>query len=352
MIDDDSDNPRFIETVPRRGYRFIAPVSVEGAKASTAGLKEEPPAQTSPADQPSAAVPAAPPPTRSPPVLIYVATLIVLSAAMAGWFYWHEKRPLRKPAEPNSKASSVMTPLRKSLAVLGFRNVTGKAEEAWLGTAFSEMLSTELEQGGTLRLISGEDVANLRNSSPWSQADTLDPQTTARIRTALNCDFLVLGSYATVGRPEEGQLRVDVHLQDAKTGEIVAGVVETGGVGDVFQVVSRAGQRLRDKLGAPRLEEPAEASVLASMPSNPEAARMYSLGLARMRDLDYQAAGVCSCKLSRPNRSFRYLIRCSLAQMSCLAMTAKRRLKQSAVSTSPADCPASSEWKSRPPTIK
>src|SRR5579859_6904365 len=26
-IDDDSDNPRFIETVPRRGYRFIAPVT-------------------------------------------------------------------------------------------------------------------------------------------------------------------------------------------------------------------------------------------------------------------------------------------------------------------------------------
>src|SRR5947209_13058265 len=28
-LDDDSDNPRFVETVPRRGYRFIAPVSVE-----------------------------------------------------------------------------------------------------------------------------------------------------------------------------------------------------------------------------------------------------------------------------------------------------------------------------------
>ena len=27
-IDDDPDNPRFIETIPRRGYRFIAPVSV------------------------------------------------------------------------------------------------------------------------------------------------------------------------------------------------------------------------------------------------------------------------------------------------------------------------------------
>src|SRR5271167_3745962 len=32
-LDDDSDNPRFIETVPRRGYRFIAPVTVESVAA-------------------------------------------------------------------------------------------------------------------------------------------------------------------------------------------------------------------------------------------------------------------------------------------------------------------------------
>src|SRR5579872_7230142 len=35
-IDDDSDNPRFIETVPRRGYRFIAPVSVDQREPTTA----------------------------------------------------------------------------------------------------------------------------------------------------------------------------------------------------------------------------------------------------------------------------------------------------------------------------
>ena len=44
-IDDDSDNPKFIETVPRRGYRFIAPVVATPIAAAT----------TSPA---SAAVPA------------------------------------------------------------------------------------------------------------------------------------------------------------------------------------------------------------------------------------------------------------------------------------------------------
>jgi DNA-binding winged helix-turn-helix (wHTH) protein len=31
-LEDDSDNPRFIETVPRRGYRFIAPASVSGTQ--------------------------------------------------------------------------------------------------------------------------------------------------------------------------------------------------------------------------------------------------------------------------------------------------------------------------------
>src|SRR5690242_13463220 len=34
-IDDDSDNPRFIETVPRRGYRFIAPVSAIGTRSAS-----------------------------------------------------------------------------------------------------------------------------------------------------------------------------------------------------------------------------------------------------------------------------------------------------------------------------
>src|SRR5690348_688826 len=38
-IDDDSDNPRFIETVPRRGYRFIAPVdAAEPETHSPAGV--------------------------------------------------------------------------------------------------------------------------------------------------------------------------------------------------------------------------------------------------------------------------------------------------------------------------
>ena len=36
-LDDSADNPRFVETVPRRGYRFIAPVSVPAVDGARAG---------------------------------------------------------------------------------------------------------------------------------------------------------------------------------------------------------------------------------------------------------------------------------------------------------------------------
>jgi len=34
VLDDSADNPRFIETVPRKGYRFIAPVTERGNQDS------------------------------------------------------------------------------------------------------------------------------------------------------------------------------------------------------------------------------------------------------------------------------------------------------------------------------
>ena len=39
-LGDDADNPRFVETLPRRGYRFIAPVTSDGDKASAAAFPQ------------------------------------------------------------------------------------------------------------------------------------------------------------------------------------------------------------------------------------------------------------------------------------------------------------------------
>jgi DNA-binding winged helix-turn-helix (wHTH) protein/tetratricopeptide (TPR) repeat protein/TolB-like protein len=288
-IDDDSDNPRFVETVPRRGYRFIAPVTVidsnpEAAAPSNVGVPTLSSSVEIRVPPPSATA------GRRPRRLIYISGILLAGVAVG--ITWFTLRPKTRTADTAAKAAITQSPLlmRKSVAVLGFRNISSEGNDAWLGTAFSEMLSTELAGGEKLRLVSGEDVANLRRTSPWSQTDTLDQETAARIGTALNGDLLVLGSYTTIGSPEHGQLRLDVRLQDARTGEILTEIAEIGGRQDLFRVVSRAGAKLRDRIGVPRLEETDEETLLASLPANSEAARFYSLGLVKLRAYDYMAA--------------------------------------------------------------
>jgi DNA-binding winged helix-turn-helix (wHTH) protein/tetratricopeptide (TPR) repeat protein len=291
-IEDDSDNPRFIATIPRKGYRFIAPVTVQNGASSSAAPHGEA-VQTGQQARKTAdeAGPLSIGKARKRMTLTVYAMVIlfVLASVGAGSFALH--RWAKKPG-PSSLASPGLSavPIRKSIAVLGFHNASGRPEDDWLGTAISEMLRTELAEGEELRLVSGEDVANLHLSAPWPKTDTLDPETTDRIGTALNSNLLVLGSYTVIGGPDNPRLRVDARLQDAKTGEILSEVAETGGSQDLFLIISRVGAALRDRLGVPALAETDEAGVRASVPLDQDAARFYALGLAKLRDSDAMAA--------------------------------------------------------------
>ena len=286
-LDDDSDNPRFIETIPRRGYRFIAPVSSDQKlEPTTKQATRIEFAATQGVSPPAAFIP----PSNAGPISGHrhiveyaVSAVLLFGLVSAGWLLWHKK------VSGSSRAPSPVQ-VRKSIAVLGFHSLSGRAEDAWLATALSEMLSTELSGGEKLRLVSGEDVANLRLASPWSQTDTLDQGTTARIGNVLSSDMLVLGSYTILGNPEHGQVRLDIRMQDARTGEILVEVAEIGGAQDLFRLVSRVGAKLRDRLGVPPLEDTDEAGILASLPLDADAARFYALGLAKLRKFDALAA--------------------------------------------------------------
>jgi len=290
-IDDDPDNPRFIETVPRRGYRFIAPVSVTSTvpEPVSPSSGNRLPTQAGVVPHPTSSI-ASPPaqldrPRRSRFFVVGACALVLLAMATVGW-KWRAKIPSFDSRVP----AQAKLPMRKSVAVLGFQNLSGRPQDLWLGTALSEMLSTELSAGEQLRLISGEEVANLRASSPWAQTDTVDRATTLRIREALNSDVLVLGSYTSIGTADHGELRVDVRMQDGKTGEILTETAETGSPQDLFRLVSHIGGKLRGRLGVQQLQDADEAGVLAALPLNPEAARLYSLGLVKLRQFDALAA--------------------------------------------------------------
>jgi len=285
-LEDNSDNPVFIETIPRRGYRFIAPVTMSKLskrEESVAGVSE-----VCSAEDPAAAENAELQPSTHP-YLIYVAAsvAIVLFVAIA-WSGQH--RTKGASAAAGSRLGNSPIPVRESIAVLGFYNVSGNPNDAWLGTALSDMLSTELAAGEKLRLTAAEDIANLRLSSPWSQTDTLNRSSAARIGSALNADYLVLGSYTVLGSSNSAQLRVDIRMQDAKTGEILTEIAEISGNQNLFPLVSRLGSSLRNRLGVPNLADTDQAGVLASMPVDDEAARLYALGVAKLRAFDILGA--------------------------------------------------------------
>jgi eukaryotic-like serine/threonine-protein kinase len=287
-LGDTAENPIFIETLPKRGYRFVAPVAIEDEPSAVEEkVFAEPPSLPQP-PIPETKVDPSEPRSIQRHSLIYVGIVAVLLVAGFGSYEVHHFHS--RPSPSSFSESGQLIPIRKSIAVLGFHNTSGRPQDDWLSTAVSEMLSTELATGEKLRVVPGEEVANLRISSPWSQTSTLSRETTNRIGTALNSDVLVLGSYTALGSAVHSQLRFDVRLQDARTGEILTQMAQTGNVNDLFQFASEIGTRLRQQLGVPAIKDSEQAGVLASLPLDHDGARFYALGVAKLREFDAVAA--------------------------------------------------------------
>lgn len=189
-----------------------------------------------------------------------------------------------------SHASGAMQVPRRSIAVLGFKNVSSRPDVAWLSTGLSEMLTTELGAGEKVRTISEENVVRAKMDFPLSDVDSLAKDTLARVGTNLGTDYVVLGSYIDLGKDSGGQFRLDLRLQDAHTGETIAIVSEKGTDSELFDLVTRAGTDLRSKLGLGEISEAESRGVRAAIPSNQEAARLYAEGLAKLRLFDALAA--------------------------------------------------------------
>ena len=99
------------------------------------------------------------------------------------------------------------------------------------------MLTTELAAGEQLRTIPGENVARMKSDLELADADSFASDTLARINANLGSDLVVFGSYAVIGE----KIRFDVRMQDTRAGDTIAAVAETGGEGELFEIVSRIG---------------------------------------------------------------------------------------------------------------
>jgi len=210
-------------------------------------------------------------------------TAALALAIFAIWFY-SNRNPASSPAPVTRRAPA--PPVRRSVAVVGLRNLSNLPEAAWLETALPELLGSDLAAGGHLRLAPGEDVARARTDLALGNSDSLGKETLARVRKNLGTDFVILGSFLALGEKSGGKIHLTLHVQNAATGDDFPPIAEDGTEVELPALVTRAGTKLRQILGAGEPTEEESKAALASFPTSPEGAKFYAEGIAKLRRYD------------------------------------------------------------------
>jgi TolB-like protein/DNA-binding winged helix-turn-helix (wHTH) protein len=159
-LGDSAQNPRYIETLPRFGYRFLAVVTdADGSKS----LKE-----------PDVAQPRAPRPSRS---RAWMPAGIALTILIAGAIVW----VVYRYSEPQQTI--------KSLAVLPLESLSGDASQDYFADGMTDELITDLAQISALRVISRTSVMAYKKAR----------RPLAEIARELNVDAVVEGTVLRSG---------------------------------------------------------------------------------------------------------------------------------------------------------
>lgn len=182
-LNDSAENPRFVETLPRRGYRFIAPMQVSGVgeidpqPIVSPVLPEMPGAAEAPAvaEAEFAPAPVTPVIRRGYRFWIVCGAAVIVSI---GAFWMWSRSPGPKPA-----------PAIRSLAVLPLDNLSGDPAQDYFSDGMTDELITELGQISGLRVISRTSVMTYKG------ARRLLPQ----IAHDLNVDAVVEGTVLRSG---------------------------------------------------------------------------------------------------------------------------------------------------------
>ncbi len=182
---------------------------------------------------------------------------------------------------------------RPSVAVLNLWETSEPPTSPWLSTALSEMLIGQLAAGRELRLVPGGTVARVQQELALDVARALPvDETLAQIGRILNTDFVVHGSYLVLDSPTDRQLRIDLRLSDVRSGGSGTAIERSGTEAQLFDLVSEVAAELRDTLGVKKLSFTQQRQVRATLPSSPDAFRLYLDGLEKLRSFDALGARV------------------------------------------------------------
>ena len=181
-LSDDAGKPLYIETIPRRGYRFIAPIQMEVSEKQ--GAVEEPSWLTAETAVQAIAVLNEPLGWRRyrKPGTIGLLTLIVIIGLSVTAFL--------KRAGADAQVHSI--------AVLPFENLSGDSGQDYFAEGLTDALTTNLAQIGSVKVISRSSANHYRK----------DYKPLVKIGQELGVDAVVEGTVARSG----GRVRVNARL--------------------------------------------------------------------------------------------------------------------------------------------
>jgi TolB-like protein/DNA-binding winged helix-turn-helix (wHTH) protein/Flp pilus assembly protein TadD len=156
VLDDSSETPRYVETIPRRGYRFIAPVAdvrQVTVSASSAESTVSPGHKIARPDAPPPSVVTAAKrfPSRRLQVLLGGVAVLGVAALLFVLYRGRSAKGWRGPAI-------------KSLAVLPLNNLSGDPEQEYFADGMTEALIAELGKISAPRVISRQSVMQYKGS--------------------------------------------------------------------------------------------------------------------------------------------------------------------------------------------
>jgi len=157
-IGDTGEDQRAIRTIPRFGYRWVAPV--EADEPAPAGQR---PAAASPVAAPPPPVPPARPPRTAYRTRRGAALLLAAAAAGGGWLAWRHAATVR-PAEHAAEAA------RAAIAVLP-ATIAAERDWAWLRLGVMDLVAGRLHEAGLAVVPSDNVVALLREAAPAEAAE-------------------------------------------------------------------------------------------------------------------------------------------------------------------------------------
>jgi TolB-like protein/DNA-binding winged helix-turn-helix (wHTH) protein/Flp pilus assembly protein TadD len=247
-LGDSAESPRFVETVPRRGYRFIADVALAGvepvsldadAPTTSAGPLD---ADGSESTEPARTIPHG---GRGWQRTLTLAgfLLALVSVVLAGWLF----------------RSRGQSPTIRSLAVLPLENLSGDPSQEYFADGMTDQLIATLGQISALRVISRTSVMGYKGArKPLSQ-----------IARELNVDAVIEGSIVRSG----GRVRITAQLIEAATDTHLWAQSYDGDLRDALALQSRVARAIADEIrvGVQPREQAALKNVTVVSPDAYEA---------------------------------------------------------------------------------